>query len=391
MRSMLRPVLVACACVALVGCGGSAATPIASTPASPVASSSAPATPAGPTQDGIAVTPTADLTAFAAAQVGDVIAGGPGFLVVGYTARPDNGVDGAVWTSADGLAWTKGPSQESFANRLLTDVAVIPGGFAAGGQECSTEGGGECGGLNLWTSSDGATWTPATDVTAGPRGFYILEGLAAGGPGVVGVGSDLSDVSSGPKDALSLTSVDGKSWVVHRGDAVFKDTETNAVVAGGPGVVVVGDHDGGTFAAWSSPDGTTWTSASAPDGVPTGEARDVVAAGPGFVAVGRDGVDAAVWTSADGLTWTRVPASDALKGGVMNGVTVAGDTLVAVGKAGLGAAVWTSSDGVTWTRVPDQESFKGAEMTSVAAVGKTVVIFGKRPTGAMPAWTGSLP
>jgi len=257
----LRLVLAACGCMALIGCGGGASTPIAS--------------PAVPTDGGIVVTPMAELTAFVRAQVGDVIAAGPGFLVVGYTARPDNGVDGAVWTSADGLAWVKGPSQDSFANKLLTDVAAIPGGFAAGGPACPPTGGGECVDLHLWYSPDGASWTPAThEAASGVEGSVLLTGLTAGGPGVVGVGSDVTDVSAGAKDAATLTSDDGTSWVVHRGDPIFSDASTNSVVAGGPGLVAVGDHDGGTFAAWGSPDGTTWTSAQPPDGVPTGEARD---------------------------------------------------------------------------------------------------------------------
>ena len=396
MGSRLRMVLAALGSIALVGCGGAAAPPIVSSAASSGASASAvstsaAATPAGSTQDSIPVKPMADLTAFASGQVGDIIAGGPGFLVVGYIARPDNGVDGAVWTSADGLAWIKGPGQKSFADRLLTDVVAIPGGFAAGGQECASTGGGECGRLNVWNSPDGTAWTPATFEVARDVDCCNLEGLAARGPGMVGVGSDLSDVSSGPKDAISLTSADGRSWAVHRGDPTLVDAETTSVVSGGPGLIAVGGRASGAFAAWSSADGTTWTSAAPLAGVTTGAARDVIVGGPGFVAVGKDGADAAVWTSADGAKWARLPASEGLKGGLMNRVILVGGTIVAVGKAGLGAALWTSPDGVTWTRLPDQDSFSGTEMTSVAAAGKTVVIFGKRPSGTLPAWTASLP
>jgi hypothetical protein len=83
----------------------------------------------------------------------------------------------------------------------------------------------------------------------------------------------------------------------------------------------------------------------------------VVAGGPGLVAVGDDVPgeerDAAVWTSADGLVWSRVPHDEAVFGGVetqmMSSVAVGGPGLVAVGYSYLGAdgdaAVWTSADG----------------------------------------------
>ena len=404
MSRWLRAVLVVPACLALAGCGAGAAatgaggTAIASATASPVTASagppsaSAPPVPAtaSPPADPIAIEAMTDMSAFAAGQVGDAIAAGPGFMVVGYVARAENGVDAAVWSSADGRTWAKGPAQQSFANTLMTDVTARPGGFSAGGAACPPTGGGECVGINLWTSSDGVAWAEARLSPSGEAECCLLVALTAGGPGVVGMASDVSDVSSGPKDAVSLTSADGSTWVAHRRAPAFVDADATSVVAGGPGLVAVGGRADGSFAAWSSKDGKAWTSARPPTGKPAGEARDVIAAGPGFVAVGKDGSDAAVWTSADGLTWTRLPAADALKGGVMDRVTRAGDLLVAVGKAGFGAAVWTSPDGIAWTRSADQKSFEGTEMTSVAASGKTVVIFGKRPTGAVPAWIGQV-
>jgi len=66
---------------------------------------------------------------------------------------------------------------------------------------------------------------------------------------------------------------------------------------------------------------------------------DVVAGGPGLVAVGRDGSggdeDAAVWTSTDGETWTRIPHNETTFGGTGNQamfeVVAGGPGLVAVG------------------------------------------------------------
>src|SRR5262245_58264929 len=79
-----------------------------------------------------------------------------------------------------------------------------------------------------------------------------------------------------------------------------------AVAANDVVFVAVGDTSEGDGLApvWSSSDGTTWTRAplaSAPD---SNSLWDVKAAGPGFVAVGRNlRDDPAAWTSTDGQAW----------------------------------------------------------------------------------------
>ena len=76
-------------------------------------------------------------------------------------------------------------------------------------------------------------------------------------------------------------------------------------------------------AVWTSPDGITWSRVPHDETVFGGESNqsmeEVVAGGPGLVVVGwnqvGDNVDAAVWTSADGTSWTRVPHDEAILGG----------------------------------------------------------------------------
>lgn len=123
-------------------------------------------------------------------------------------------------------------------------------------------------------------------------------------------------------------------------------------------------------------DGATWTRVEDPDGVfgvegeGTVHLSDVVAGGPGYVAVGgvgegrygEGGTVAAVWTSADGAAWERVPHDDAVFGMPGTGaftaasaVTTVGQELVAVGVEAHGEALvalaWLSEDGRDWTRV----------------------------------------
>jgi hypothetical protein len=121
--------------------------------------------------------------------------------------------------------------------------------------------------------------------------------------------------------------------------------------------------------------------------------QDVIAGGPGLVAVGRTGNihtgDAAVWTSRDGTTWSRLrdvsSVFDDEAGGMtwMSSVVHADSILVAVGgrnrccKYDVAAIVWTSPDGIIWSRTPDNETvFDGARMNSVTTGGPGLVAVG---------------
>lgn len=125
--------------------------------------------------------------------------------------------------------------------------------------------------------------------------------------------------------------------------------------------------------------------------------RSVTEGGPGFVAVGWDGVggdrDAAIWTSANGRSWTRVPHDEETFGGadaqLIASITRGGPGLVAVGLDGSGgdfdAAVWVSEDGLAWERVPhDERSLGGVNfqaMQSVASSDSRLVAAGADTAG----------
>ena len=224
----------------------------------------------------------------------------------------------------------------------------------------------------VWTSPDGITWSRDEAVFAGERG-QLMWSVTLGGPGLVAVGwaaIDDPDLSGGDPDAAVWTSPDGITWSrVPHDEAVFGGIGAQAmtsVTAGGPGLVVVGADDSGgdpDAAVWTSPDGITWSRVPHDEAVFGGERfqtmNSVTAGGPGLVAVGTDESggdgDAAVWTSPDGVTWSRVPHDEATLGGggfqTMNSVTAGGPSLVAVGWGEFGgnpdAAVWTSSDEIT--------------------------------------------
>jgi hypothetical protein len=226
----------------------------------------------------------------------------------------------------------------------------------------------------VWTSVDGLTWSrvPHDEAVLGGEGRQRMLSVTAGGPGLVAVGSDgpPQDPDADRYDELAAdaavwTSVDGLTWSrVRHAETVFGglgEQRMDGVTVGGPGLVAVGSAIGNGHAAavWTSPDGLIWS--RVPDGAfLTGEGEgpmlSVTAAGPGLVAVGiTEGPNAqcweeAVWTSADGLTWSRLPVlSQCGNYERMVSVTVGDHGLVAVGsEADDSAAVWVVAFEPSW-------------------------------------------
>jgi hypothetical protein len=338
-----------------------------------------------------------------------VTAGGPGLVAVGHDWS--DGGDAAVWTSVDGQVWSRVPHDQAVfggANeQLMSSVTAGGPGLVAVGHDQS-----DAGDLvaAVWTSVDGLVWSrvPHDDAVFGPS-LQSMRAVTAWGPGLVAVGvAGIGDV-----DAAVWTSVDGLVWSrVPHDHAVFgglSEQGMSSVAVGGPGLVAVGDDwSGGDLdaAVWTSVDGLVWSRVPH-DAVVFGGLSDqvmssVAAGGPGFVAVGQDWSaghgDAAVWTSVDGLVWSRVPHDEAVFGGPsdrlpsersMSSVTAGGPGLVAVGYDWSGGdqdgAVWLSTDGLVWSRVPrDRAVFGGPSiqsMLAVAAGGPVLVAVGCDSSG----------
>ncbi len=343
-----------------------------------------------------------------------VTAGGPGLVAVG-AAESSGNVDAAVWTSADGISWSRVPHDETIfggdASQVMSSVMAGGPGLVAVGSDGPVASRVAA----VWTSADGITWSRVPDdaaVLGGDRS-QLMSSVTAGGPGLVAVGW-ASPGDSG--HAAVWTSADGITWSrVPHDETVFGFyTEMSSVTAGGPGLVAVGweinfslDADG---AVWTSADGITWSRVTHSRAVFGGEGNQemisVTAGGPGVVAVGSDkwgaNEDAAVWTSPDGISWSRVTHNDAVFGGEgaqrMIGVTAGGPGLVAVGWDGSAmvgdAAVWVSADGITWARVPHDEAVFAGEgdqiMWSITTGGPGLVAVGWDGSGGdqdAAAWT----
>ncbi len=343
-----------------------------------------------------------DADIFGEARMASVVVGGPGLVAVGSAPpNPDAPrVDGvaAVWTSTDGIAWSRVPHDEAVfggeGDQWMTSVIVGgPGLLAFGTDE------GRVRRAALWASVDGLNWTRVPHDEA----LYAAgepRSVVAGGPGFVGV----AEIESA---ATVWTSTDGLTWTrVPHDEAVFglalgDGNAMTAVTTGGPGFVAVGsdglNSDAPTGRAravvWTSVDGLSWSRLAHDEAVFGGEGDqgmfDVTAGGPGLVAVGEDEQGAPVWTSADGITWSRIPHDQTAFIGI--GVRIfdvfntGGQGLLAFGDDSAGAVVWTSADGITWSRVPRDEtviSGIGVQISEAIVGGPGLVAVGSEGSDA---------
>ncbi len=301
---------------------------------------------------------------FNAGVMDGVAAGGPGLVAVGYTGRGG----AAVWTSVDGVSWSRVPHDSAVfggAGSGMTSVtAGGPGLVAVGWVDDAAYDSTPA----VWTSVDGLSWSrvPHDEAVFGGARNQTMSSVTVGGPGLVAVGSDGDPHGPGFDDspaeiaaAAVWTSDDGLSWSrVPHDDALFGGAARQwmtSVAAGGPGVVAVGvgirpdNSVGDPTMVWTSTDGLTWSrvphdEALFGDGFPgsvTGFPVSVTATSRGLVVVGGQNF----WTSPDGFSWFRgpqvgQPGKSFIASNHMNSVVAAGPGVVAVGQAPGGAAVW---------------------------------------------------
>jgi lysophospholipase L1-like esterase len=303
------------------------------------------------------------------------------------------------------LQWRRIPHDRAvFANPLydfqvtaMRDVAVGDSGLVAVGYDWYQGA--------VWTSPDGVSWSRVDDFEG-----VLLDAVTTWDSGLVAVGCESGDADYGCLSSSAYLSSDGASWTEM--PHVFTNTIVFSVTAGGPGLVAVGSvclnpspeavargHvmdepgcDDRAAAVWTSRDGVSWSRVPHDESVfGRGSMRAVTVGGPGLVAVGHDGSGdrAVVWTSHDGLSWSRVPHDEeALGGAGMEAVTTWGSRTVAVGYdwSRGGTVMWVSSDGLSWSRMRGHESvFGGSRLRSVTAWGSGLVGFG----GSGEVWTSS--
>ena len=275
-----------------------------------------------------------------------LVYGGGRFVAVGQTTDPVTRAVGApIWTSTDGLAWTRANPSPDFGN--LNDVAYAQGRYVAVGD-----------GSRVFTSADGLAWTQST--------FALTATLSAvaGGPSAF--------VAAGTGGSL-YSSPDGATWFQR---ATNLGGAFRAAAYGAGRFVVVGD--GGRIQ--QSADGTTW--AAATSGVTAALQTVIYVDDLGFVAAGDAGT---ILLSTDGLAWT------AQETGVSDSLTaVASTPLGIVASGGANGTLLTSLDGANWTvaALPANRTLRGlaASSSAIVAVGDqgTVLAFELRDSTPAP-------
>ena len=170
-----------------------------------------------------------------------------GYVAVGsaghWLPTETSGMTGAAaWTSGDGLTWTRAPDSPDFAGAVMQHIVSDGTQYVAAGADIPGRAGNEQ--PPIWTSPDGLHWTRVAAGFAFPAGDITVTALLATPSGFIATGS----VVDGGTYAWS--SSDGHSWSQLQIKAVAGPASgeqaaslTALVVFGGTVVAVGGAQD----------------------------------------------------------------------------------------------------------------------------------------------------
>lgn len=286
-----------------------------------------------------------------------------GLKVSGGYVMP--GPRAAVWSSVDGLRWTRAAGLQAGDGSLVEDVAATGQRFAAVGSE----------GRNaaVWSSVDGAQWRPVPGSAAALADAHMTT-VVAFGTGFVAAG--YASTENGTR-AVFWRSGEGLQWERLPGERA--PGWVKGIAARPSGLVAVGtsgERDRGPAAVWTSSNGSTWRRSPGLPQFKDGVMNAAAAYGEEWFVVGHDDGDqhAVVWRSSDGRDWSRLTSETfGERGGrvEMRDIAASSDRLAAVGLRAFGdydtATVWLSTDGTRWSRAADDASFQGGGMSGALA------------------------
>ena len=259
-----------------------------------------------------------------------------------------------VWSSADGLTWTRATAAAPFSVRSPQLVVFNNELWVVGGAE------GAAPRSDAWHSSDGITWTQALSA--------VILGTAPGlratvlGTRLYITGAEFADYY---RQKVFYTDT-GNSWTYasitlpfgRRTDSSFFSFKNRIWLIGGdtPIEAICCTRSD----TWSSPDGADWTyeHTSAPYSPSSGQTLMEFSGRLWLLGPGNDGVTNA-WCSTDGDDWVKSPGAATLPPRQWAGRVAFDGKLWMVGglqgdsgnAANFKNDVWSSVDGNTWTQV----------------------------------------
>jgi hypothetical protein len=231
---------------------------------------------------------------------------------------------GAVYTSANGTAWTIQPFTNSF---VAQRAFYVNGKYFRAGNE------------GLLVASNGSDWSHKW---GGSFNEIIYDGtqyIAVGQQGNDGTIWTSTDLTSWSKVPLA-------AWTT-----AFKA----AAIGNGIYVAVGGENPSSTWktSLATSSNGTSWTQGTGLSN--TVNAYDLAFGNGKFVVVGVEGAHQAIRTSSDGITWSEPAQIPSTSIQSLYSVTYANNMFIALGNSYnnqghvVAVAIWTSADGETWT------------------------------------------
>lgn len=253
----------------------------------------------------------------------DVATGRPGIVAIGYSARPD--LQATAWFSRDGITWKRRWIGSPYSSRVNA-VTWTGSRFVIVGEDRSDlrdwrDLGTATARAAVWTSRDGLTWTRVRHTRSLNAGGFVdtMEDPITGGmrdvvssrQGLVAVGS-VCRSRTGLCFPAVWRSSNGLRWTRVRDlpavGGVLKAV-ARAGAAGGGGYVAVGRRSCGSRApievgdctalVLTSPDGVTWKRRTFRQ---DGDLRTITWVGDRFFATAPDG-PVSVWTSRTGSRW----------------------------------------------------------------------------------------
>jgi hypothetical protein len=337
---------------------------------------------------------------FERAEINDVIEGGPGYVAIGCdrsskVVNEDRPCTAAAWTSRDGLRWTRSTQVAGTRDAYMDAVTVGGPGFVAVGTQAHYVPGGATFDAAVWTSIDGVRWS-RIPFSEGFK-YASANDVVVFGEGLVATGETLPGQEGGP--AAVWTSSNGRDWRRENTDE-FQSFTGGALGVLGDRLILSGQAGaicGGACRreVWTSRNGADWTrvpDSPAFDGAvrlqPELEFQGQMLAS-GFVGPveGEAGdvpqTQASVWSSEDGVAWERV-SIPAPKRSEMRHILPVGSALMAVGSVQDAngnvsqAITWTSTDGRNWKLEAVDPALRGVAIPHVLVTDQGLVGFGAR-------------